>query len=142
MVMKASTPTITTMTMAPANNGMGWSKGMAPQVSLPNILFPHPRGGARICLGDRAGTRRQCLIQNLVEQSVGDRAEGERRRDHALFGKLDIAFRRELISRGARLAQPVVKLRRCLRHHLEMHAGESVAAYLCRQSAKGPGVIG
>src|ERR1700722_1596584 len=90
IVMKARTPRTTTMTMAPANNGMGWSKGIAPQVSLPNILFPHPRGSARIGLGDRAGTRRQRLIQNLVKQSVRHRLERDRLRKDALLGKLDI----------------------------------------------------
>src|ERR1700722_7851502 len=140
--MKASTPTITTMTMAPANNGIGWSKGTAPQVSLPNILVPLPHAGARIGLGNWPWTWRQRLIENLVEQSVGDRAEGGRRRHHALFGKLDIAFRREFISRAARLAQPVVKFRRRLRHDLEMHAGKPVAAYLSRKAAKGARLIG
>src|SRR5271170_4340607 len=102
MVMKTSTPRITTTTMAPAANGIGWSKGMASQVSLPNMLVPPPyaqqRSGRRdragVGLGDRAGTGRQCLVEDLLEQSVGDRAESERRRHHALLGALDIAFRR------------------------------------------------
>src|SRR5271167_3201263 len=136
MVMKAITPSITATTKAPANNGIGWSKGMAPQLSSPNILVPLPHAGARIGLSDRPGTRRQRLIQNLVKQSVGDRAESERRRHHALFGKLAIAFRREFISGRARLAQPVVKFRRCLRLDFEMHVGESIAADLSCKAAK------
>ena len=84
---------ITTITKAPANRGIGWSKGMAPQVSLPNILVPLPHTGARIGLGDRPGTRRQRLIENLVEQSVRDSLERDRLRQDALLGELDIALR-------------------------------------------------
>ena len=93
IVIKASTPITTTMTKAPANRGIGWSKGMAPQVSLPNIYFPIPRTGAWIGLGDRPGPRRQRLIENLVKQSVRDSLERDRLRQDALFGKLDIARR-------------------------------------------------
>src|SRR6476469_8304592 len=99
--MNASTPMTITMTIAPANSGIGWSKGIAPQVSLPNILFPHPRGGARIGLGDRTGTRRQRLTQKLVKQSVCDRLEPERLRHDALRGKLNVPLWRELISGAA-----------------------------------------
>ncbi len=92
MVMKAITPSITATTKAPANRGIGWSKGMAPQLSLPNISVPLPHAGARIGLGDRAGTWRQRLIENLVKQSVCDRLERERLLHDALLGKLDIAL--------------------------------------------------
>src|SRR5271163_2682893 len=98
MVMKASTPTITTMTMAPANNGMGWSKGMAPQVSLPNI-FISPSARRRPDLSQRLARDPAAMSdQDLVEQSVGYRAEGEWRRHNALLGQFNIAFRREFIS--------------------------------------------
>src|SRR3984957_16462351 len=126
------------MTKAPATKGIGWSKGTASQVSLPSILFPRPGGDAGIGLGDRAGTRRQPLIENLLEQSVGDRAEGEWGRHDALFGELDIAFRRELRSVSARLAEPGIEVLR--RHGLDfkMHVGKSVAAYLSHKAAKAP----
>ena len=78
-------------------NGLVERNGAPAQ--LAEHLVPLPHTGARIGLGDWPGTWRQRLIENLLEQSVGDRAEGERRRHHALFGKLDIAFRREFISR-------------------------------------------
>src|ERR1700722_11295084 len=142
IVMNASTPRTTTMTKAPANSGIGWSKGMAPQVSLPSILFPHSLQGAWIGLRDRPRTWRQCLIQDLAKQSVRDGLERERFRHDALFGELDVAFRRELISRGAGLTEPIIKFRRRFRHDLEMHAGKSVAAYLSCKAAKGPRVIG
>src|SRR5271165_2512683 len=101
--MKTSTPTITTMTNAPAAKGIGWSKGMASQVSLPNMLVPPPHAKAssgrhdraRVGLGDWAWSGRQRLIENLLEQSIGDRLEGERLRNDALFGELDVALRRQ-----------------------------------------------
>src|SRR5579863_3230205 len=142
MVMKASTPITTTMTMAPANRGIGWSNGMAPQVSLPNMSIPRPCAGAGVGLGERTWPRRQRLIEDLPEQSVSDGAESERRRHDALLGELDIAFRRQLRSRGARLREPGGEVLRRLRHHLEMHVGESVAAQLAGQTAKGPRLVG
>src|SRR5882757_914649 len=142
MVMNASTPRITTTTIAPANNGMGWSKGIAPQVSLPNILISLPRAGARIGLRDRAGAWRQRLIQNLFEQPLLDRLERDRLRQDALLGKLNIALRGQVFSRPANLTEPVVKFRRRLRYDLEMHVGKPVAAYLSRKAAKGAGLVG
>src|SRR5208337_3748693 len=150
MVTKATTPTITTMTNAPAAKGIGWSKGMASQVSLPNMLVPppyaQPRSGRRdragVGHGDRARSGGQRLIENLLEQPVRDHLERERRRHDALFGELDIAFRRQRRSPGAYLAEPGVKVLRRLRLDLEMHVGESDAAYLSRKAAKGSGLMG
>src|ERR1700751_3995161 len=102
MAMKASTPRTTRMTKAPANNGIGWSKGMASQVSLPNMLIPPPhaqprrrrRDEAEVGLGDRAGTGRQRLVEDLLEQPIRHGLEGERLPNDALLRQLDIAFRR------------------------------------------------
>src|SRR5271157_1889074 len=142
--MKASTPTITTMTNAPAAKGIGWSKGMASQVSLPNMLVPppyaQPRSGRceRTGVGfrDWAGSGRQRLVEDLLEQPIRHGLEGERLRNDALFGELDVALRGEHRSAGAHLAEPGVKVLRRLRLDLEMHVGESVAAYLSRKAVK------
>src|SRR6516225_8712179 len=101
--MKARTPRITTITKAPANNGMGWSSGTASQVSLPNMLVPPPyaelssgrHDRAGVGLGDRARSGRQRLVEDLLEEPVGDRTERERRRDDALFREFDVALRRQ-----------------------------------------------
>src|ERR1700722_5270240 len=150
MATKASTPRITTTTIAPANRGIGWSKGMASQVSFPNMLIPRPnanprrsrRDRPRVGLGDRAGTGRQRLVEDLLEQSVGDRAESVRLRYDALLGELDIAFRRKLWSVRTRFAEPVIKVLLRLRLDFKMHVGESVAAYLSRKAAKDARVSG
>src|SRR5258708_21613090 len=93
IVMKATTPSITTTTKPPANKGIGWSKGIAPQLSLPNILVPLPHAGARIGLGYGPGPRRQRLIENLVKQPIGDRLESDPLRQDALLRQLDVTLR-------------------------------------------------
>ena len=87
-------------------------------------------------------SRRQRLIQDLLEQSVGDRLERERLRLDALLGQLDIARRREVLPLHPRLAKPLVEFRRGFRHDLKMHVGESVAADLGGEPAKRSGIIG
>src|SRR5208282_550132 len=103
-VTKATPPTITRTTKAPATKGIGWSRGMASQVSLPNMLVPPPNaelGRGRgdeagvISLGDRARSGRQRLIENLFEQPARNRWEGVRLRHDALLRQLDIALRRQ-----------------------------------------------
>ena len=70
---------ITTPTTAAANSGIGWSNGMAAQLSLPNMLVLRPRGYARVGPARlRAGPRRQFLRDDLLEQLGIGRAEGER----------------------------------------------------------------
>src|SRR5271166_5230151 len=110
--MKTSTPTITTMTNAPAAKGIGWSKGMASQVSLPNMLIPRPnaqpRSGRRdeawVVFGDRAGSGRQRLVEDLLEQPIRNRLVGERLGNDALLRQLDIALWRQLLPTSAHLA--------------------------------------
>src|SRR5580658_780485 len=150
MATKASTPRITTTTMPPANKGIGWSRGIASQVSLPNMLIPRPdahprtvrRDRAGVGLGDRAGAGRHSLVEDLLEQPVRHGLVGERLRNDALFGELHVALRGQPRSPGARLAEPGVKVLRRLCLDLEMHVGESVAAYLSRKAAKDARLIG
>ncbi len=41
--------------------GIGWSKGIAAQLSLPNMSVRRPLGGARVGFVDRTRSRRQRL---------------------------------------------------------------------------------
>src|SRR5208282_558719 len=131
---KATTPRITTTTMPPAANGIGWSKGMASHVSLPNMLVPPPYAQLRgrrcdragVGFRDWAGSGRQRLIEDLLEQPIRHGLEGERLRNDALFGELDVALRRQRRSAGAHKAEPGVEVLGRLRLDLEMHVGESV----------------
>src|SRR5580700_10631712 len=118
MATKATTPRMTTTTMAPANKGIGWSRGTASQVSLPNMLIPRPNAHARtgcrnhagVGLGDRAGTGRHRLVEDLFEQTIRHGLVGERLRNDALFGELHVALRGQPRSPSAHLAEPGVKV--------------------------------
>src|SRR5689334_19315080 len=101
---------ISTTTRAPAASGIGWSNGMAAQLSLPNMLMLRPRGYARVgSPGLRARPGRQFLRDDLLEQFGIGRAEGERRRVHALPGQGSVALGIEGWARLARGVDPVGK---------------------------------
>src|SRR5271156_1220599 len=148
--MKATPPTSTRTTKAPAAKGIGWPRGRASQFSFPSMLIPPPNAQLRsgrhdrpgVGLGDRARAGRQRLIEDLLEQPVRNGLESERRRHDALLRQLDIALRRQRRSAAAHLAEPGVEVLRRLRLDLEMHVGESVAGYLSRKAAKDARIIG
>src|SRR5271167_4701301 len=126
---------ITRPTTAAAASGIGWLNGMASQLSLPNMLVLRPWRYARIRPPALwAGSGRQLLSDDLVEQRGIRGAEGERTDVHALPGQRGVAFVIEGWAGAACGSNPGVKpLRRyCL--HVEMHARETVATEVARQA--------
>src|ERR1700759_1146760 len=77
-----STARITTSTMAPVTRGMGWSKGMADQLSLPSIA------GLRIGGFLRPRPRRNPLGRDVVEQTGCVEPPGRLVLRHRLFQQL------------------------------------------------------
>src|SRR5271170_7024386 len=138
--MKATPPTSTRTTKAPAAKGIGWPRGRASQFSFPSILIPPPNAQLRsgrhdrpgVGLGDRARSGRQRLIEDLLEQPVRDGLEGEGLRDDALLRQFFVAIRSQRRSAAAHLAEPGVEVLGRLRFDLEMHVGESIPGYLSR----------
>src|SRR5271163_1793609 len=100
-VMKATPPTSTRTTKAPAARGIGWPRGRASQFSFPSMLIPPPNAQLRsgrhdesgVSLGDRARSGRERLIEDPFEQPLRNRLEGERLRHDALLRQLFIAVR-------------------------------------------------
>src|SRR6476619_5173513 len=130
-------------TTAPATKGIGWSNGIACQVSLPNIsvlrrwLNRRARGSS---VWARAG--RKLLIHNRVEQSRINRAVGEGTHVAALLAKREIT--RSVQGRSG-LACPGNPLRKRvlgygMRH--EVHVGKTVAAKLRRLAIKLARLVG
>ena len=75
-VTQARTPMITTPTKAAAISGIGWSNGMAAQLSLPNMLMLRPWGYARVGPARlRAGSGRQ-LLRDDLRGTAPDRPRG------------------------------------------------------------------
>src|SRR5271169_866385 len=155
-VIQARTPMITTPTKAAATSGIGWSNGMAAQLSLPNILMLHPLGDvvdrdelggsyvmshckqgriARVGQkGLRARSGRQLLRDDLVEQFRLDRTEGERTYVHALLGQGSVASGIESWGGVARDTNPSGKPFRRHRLHIEMHVRETIATIMARKT--------
>src|ERR1700722_1468572 len=120
-------------TTAAAASGIGWSKGMAAQLSLPNMLVLRPWRYAWVrSPALRAGSRRQLLRDDLVEQPGIHRTECGRTYVQALPGQGRVASIIEGRAGAPRGIDPSVEpLRRhCL--HVEMHAGETIATEVAR----------
>src|SRR5579863_4219042 len=100
-----------TPTIAPAKSGMGWSNGMAAQVSLPSMLFPRSTVCARTDFVDWAGTRRERLCDDLLEEIGSDVAIGEGRHAQTLLREVRIAL---LGQRRASLARRIDPCRELL----------------------------
>src|SRR5580704_6178217 len=116
-----------TPTAPPATSGIGWSNGMAAQVSLPNMLLLRPWGYVRIWpAGLRARSRWQYLCGDLLEQIGRGRAIGERTCIQALFGERGVAGGVKSWAGGTRSLDPGGKLLRPHRVHVEMHARKAV----------------
>src|SRR5205085_7054669 len=118
-VMYTSTPAITSRVIAEAKRGIGSSKGMAAQVNLPSILFPQHFELARIGFRDRAGPRRDVLLDDLPEQVGLDGAVGEGGDVAALLFELGVGLRRQRRAVGAGLVDPGGKVMRGRRLDLE-----------------------
>src|SRR6476661_3773032 len=106
-------------TTAPATSGIGWSNGIACQVSLPNIsvlrrwMNRHARGSS---VWARAG--RKLLIHNRVEQSRINRAVGEGTHVAALLAKREIT---RSVQCQCGLARPSNPLRKCVLGYSTRH---------------------
>src|SRR5580658_7624875 len=128
---------IARMTTAPVTSGIGWSSGMAAQVSLPSMLGLRSRGYVGVWpAGLRARPRRQHLCGDLLEQVGSGRTVGERSHIQALPGQVGIARGIEGWAAGARGLDPGSELvgRHCV--YVEKHARETVAAEVARQAVE------
>src|SRR5580658_10310432 len=110
------------MTTTPVSSGIGWSNGMAAQVSSPNMLMPRRR----------PGSGRQLLRGDALEQAGFGGAEGERRRIRALPGQVRVAGGVEGRAGVARGGDPGGEAVGRHRLHLEMHGREAIAAVVAR----------
>src|SRR5690349_14994788 len=121
-------------TSAAATSGIGWSNGMASQVSLPSMLVLRPLRGT--------GPRRHDLQQDALEEVGIDVAIGERGHRDALLGQLGIALPVQDGTALAGLLDPGGEAVR--RDHIdgEMHVGEAGAAIVARQPAIGALMVG
>src|SRR5712671_6868632 len=125
-------------TKAAAISGIGWSNGMAAQVSLPSMLVLRPRGYARVgSPGLWARSRRQFLCDDLLEQLGIGCTEGERTCVHARPGQGRVAPGIEGWTGVARALDPGGELLRRHRVHVEMHVRETIAAIVARKAAEG-----
>src|SRR5215831_8514753 len=124
-VTRASTARTTMMTTRPVTNAIGWSKGIAAQVSLPSMsascLLDRPaprRVGAR-----RAGAR-EGLVDDVLEELVRNRPVGRRRHGLARLRQCGIGRLIERRPGAAHLRDPSLEVR--CRHRLggEPHVGE------------------
>src|SRR5271165_811865 len=113
-----------------ATRGMGWSTGMAAQLSLPNMLILRPLGCARTGLFDRPRAGRQRLRNDLLEQVGLDIAKGERPHVRALPGEIRIALRGQRRAAVACRIDPGGEAVGRHRLHAEVHVREPVAAVL------------
>src|SRR5690242_20926132 len=140
---QASTPSSTRTTTEAAASGIGWSHGIAFQLSLPSMSAPSARTAHRLVGADR-GPRpgRQLLHHHGVEQVRIDRAVGVGRDVPGLAGERRIAGARQGRAVLPRRSEP---LREALGGHRledELHVGKAVAAELGRQAVERAGAVG
>ena len=119
---------------------IGWSNGIALQLSLPRRFIVLPSATSNRCgksdrPADIAG------IHDAVEQIGGDGAIGERRDRLARLGQIGISSRVEHRAVAARRRHPLRKL--LGRHRIDgkVHVGKAVAAELRREPRIGAGMI-
>src|ERR1700734_1205379 len=125
---------ITRPTTDAATSGIGWSNGMASQVSLPSMLVLRPRRYGYVrAPGLWSRSRRQFLGRDLLEQPGLDVTIGERGHVDALLGEPGVARGIEWLAGRARGVDPAGKLIGRNRAHLEMHVREPVAAVVARE---------
>src|ERR687887_139600 len=128
----------TSTTTDPATSGIGWSHGIASQVSLPNISVPRPRMSPRA----RARTGRKLLGRDRIEQRRIDRSVSERAHRFALLRKRRVARAVECLPALARGGDPLRKRVPGYGTHHEIHVGEPAAAVLRGLAIKVAGLVG
>src|SRR3974390_2882837 len=130
MVTRPSTPRIARISTSEVISGIGWSRGMADQLSLPNISAPSPGGdfAARSTGNLRSGTWRERLRGDGAEQPRVHAAIGEVRHLAALLRKAGVGRLVERRAGAADAVRPGGELGRRHAVHLELHVREPVAA--------------
>src|SRR5580693_4236970 len=123
-----STPKMESTTKAPAASGMGWSKGMACQVRLPNtsvLLW---------CHRTRSFAGRKSLHHDRIEETGLDRPIGVGLDVLALLQQVAVARLIEHRTGGARRRGPCREFlgRDC--PQVKCHVGEAIAAELRREA--------
>src|SRR6476661_3468677 len=116
-----STARITTSTMAPVTRGIGWSKGIADQLSLPSIA------GLRIGGFLRSRSRRNLLGRDIVEQQGLVEPPGRLVLRHRLFQQLllvDVGIQHIVAAHG--LGRKAVKIGLRDDMDIEQHVRETV----------------
>src|SRR5262245_14680310 len=131
------------MTTAPATSGIGWSQGIASQVSWPNISVPRPRMNPRASApGARARTGRKLLGRDRIEQRRIDGPVSERAHGFALLRKCRVARAVECLPALARRCNPLrERISRYCTYH-EIHVGKPAAAVLRGLAIKLAGLVG
>src|SRR5580658_1682581 len=112
---------------------MGWSKGMAAQLNLPNnISMSHQWSGDLLrAAGD-----------DRIEQAHGDLRVGRSALRPTRLCHLRESRRIEYAAFRLHLADPGLDILRRHRIHIEAHVGEALAAELCRQALIRPALVG
>src|SRR5713226_499110 len=109
-----------------------------PSLVCPTCSVLRPWRDARMRpAGSRAGSGRQLLCDDLLEQRGVGCTEGERAGVHALPGQRGVARGIESWARVARVLDPGGELLRRHRPHVEMHVREAVAAIVARKAVEG-----
>src|SRR5271155_3093886 len=129
-MMNPTPPTITTTTNAPAAKGIGWSNGMAAQVSLPSISVPPARRDTD--LWPRVGCRGSVWVGHRqgFEQSRRDVAVCRRRHGAAGLRQFRKTLCVQLAPAGTCRLDPILETLLVERDRVETHVGEPVAAEL------------
>src|SRR3954453_14029069 len=118
-------------------SGIGWLKGIASHVSLPNICFSHRRlrrNVHRRRRGSRSNRRRQPVRHYGVKQAGRDRTIGHGFHIAARFFEFRVAGRVERRSASAGTLRPHRELVGGQGLDLELHAWEAVATEMRRLS--------
>src|SRR5262245_403035 len=120
---------ITTPTTAPLSSGSGSSKGIADQVSLPNMST------SRLTHWRMRGSWTPCrLVEDALEQLRFHRAIGRGRHVSARLCQFRVAGRVEAGSGAARLLEPSIEIVGGHRLGDEPHPGKAVPAEICRKA--------
>src|SRR6516164_3975287 len=139
-------PTRTRTTNAPAASAIGWSKGIACQVNLPNMSVLPSRQHCRVGRGTLRGsgplTRRQTLLHDVLEESGLHTPVGVGTHVLALPEELAVFGLIQHRTGDTCFSHPLCEL--LWRHgvHVECHAWKAVAAEVRRKTGVDPGAVG
>src|SRR3984957_8998919 len=140
-MMNPPPPPNTTTKKAPAAKGIGWSNGIAAQVSLPSISVPRARRDAD--LWPRVGCRGSGRVGHRqgFEKSRHDVAVCRRRDGAAGLRQFREALGVQLAPAGTRGLDPILETLLVERDRVETHVGEPVAAELRGEAGIGSGSV-